>query len=361
MKIKIILLFILFIYTIIYAETSKIDQNQYIVKIGDIFNIQLMTIDTLVVKSIVVPEGSLSLYPISNNVFIAGKTLFEAYKIIFDKIDQNISRDKISIQLEIIAPSRFHIMGAVVNPGEYSTEELVTLQQALNISGGMASSASKRIKILRNKQILEFDLNEYFANNDISSNPLIMHDDVIMVSLAEKFVKVFTNNDTINYVESVELDENKSSIADVLTQLSKKHQWSNLEMFTVHRKNRYSVVEKNFILEADDRLFIPVEELYVYITGYVVRPGRHPYNGNMNALYYLSQSGGSSTNGARKKIFLLREHGKAELYINQEIRPGDTLYVPESKRSMFISYLGPVSTVVTMISTIVIISINLGK
>ncbi|MCL1827490.1 MAG: hypothetical protein FWG20_05545, partial [Candidatus Cloacimonetes bacterium] len=264
-----LLLCLLLTFWLAFADTTKVDPDQYIVKIGDIFNIQLMTIDTLLVKSIVVPEGSLSLYPISTSVQIAGETLTEAYRIIYDKIDQSITRDRVLIQLEMIAVTRFHIMGAVVRPGEYNTEELVTLQQALNMSGGVASSASKRIKILRNKKILEFDLNEYFANNDISANPLIMHDDVIMVNLAEKFVKVFTNNDTVNYVESVELEHDYSTISDVLTQLSKKHQWSNLEMFTVHRDDHYLIVEKDFILRADDRLFIPVEELYVYVTGYV--------------------------------------------------------------------------------------------
>ncbi|MCL1827818.1 MAG: hypothetical protein FWG20_07290, partial [Candidatus Cloacimonetes bacterium] len=89
--------------------------------------------------------------------------------------------------------------------------------------------------------------------------------------------------------------------------------------------------------------------------------GRHPYNGNTSVQYYLSQSGGAAGNGSHKKIYLIREHGNAEVYHSQEIRPGDTLYVPESRRSMMISILGPISTVVTMISTIVIISINLGK
>ena len=354
-----VLAFMLFFITVLNANTTRVNPDEYIIKAGDVFFIQALTADTLTVKSPVLPAGSLSLFPFSDSVMVAGNTLTEAYQKINKKIGNYIAHDKILIQLGIISPTRFHVMGAVVRPGEHISEELVSLQQALNLSGGMASSASKKISILRNKQLLKFDLNEYYANNDIKSNPLIMHDDVILVNLAQSFVKVFTNNDTINYVESVELKENKSKISDVLRQLSLKHQWSNLEIFTVDRKGEYLMVDRTFELEPFDRLFVPVEELYVYVNGHVTRPGRFPYNGSLNANYYLSQSGGPSPNGARNKLFLVREHGKKELYTGQPIKPGDTLFVPESLRSMIVSYLVPTSTVISLISTIVIINNNL--
>ena len=360
MKIKIALLFVVLIISyMLFADTAKIDQDQYIVKVGDIFSIQLMTIDSLVVKSVVSPEGFLRLYPVSTNVLIAGETLSDAYKLIYEKIDQNVSSDKILIQLEAISPIRFHVLGAVSTPGSYISETLLTLQEALTKAGGAISNSSKKIRILRNKEVFECDLNEYYRNSEVSVNPLIMHDDVIMVNLVENAVRVYTNVDSLNLLESVELTDEGSTIAEVLTMLTRRHRLSNLNVFTVERNEDYTVVDRNFLLQANDTLFISEEELYVFVTGFVARPGKVAYNGNLNAFYYLSQRGGPSNNGAKDKIYLSYEFGRKELYTSQEIKPGDTLYIPESKRSMFISYLGPLSTVVTMVTSIIILSLSL--
>jgi protein involved in polysaccharide export with SLBB domain len=355
-----ILLVVCFI-TYIIADTTRIEPDEYIVKIGDVFSIQYMTIDTLSIKSPVLPAGVISLFPFADTVSVAGSTLSEAYTKIESKLGTGSFRDKVLIQLAIVSPIRFHIMGAVVNSGEFLSEELVSLHQALNLSGGIAAAASKTIRILRNEKLLTFDLNKYFLDHDISQNPLIMHDDVIIVNYAERFVKVFTNNDTINYVESIELREDTVRIRDIFLQLSQKHRWSNIDMFTVDRSGNFHFADPDFVLEPYDRLFIPVEELYIYVTGFVVEPGRFPYNGSLDAIYYISQSGGPTQNGARNKVYVVRQHGKQERFNGQLLKPGDTLYVPESFRSMFVSYLAPVSTVVSVISTIVVLSISLSQ
>jgi protein involved in polysaccharide export with SLBB domain len=345
----------------IWADTTRISPDDYIVKIGDVFSIQYMTVDTLSIMSPVLPAGVISLFPFADTVFVAGSTLTGAYEQIGRKLGPGGFRDKILIQLAEVAPTRFHIMGAVVNSGEYISEELVSLHQALNLSGGIAAAASKVVRILRKDKLLTYDLNDYFLNHDISQNPIIMHDDVIIVNYAESFVKVFTNNDTINYVESIELKDEGVRIREIFPQLAMKHKWSNFEKFTIDRGGVFYVVDPEFILEPFDRLFIPVEELYVYVTGFVVSPGRFPYNGSLDAIYYISQSGGPTQNGARGRAYIIRQHGTQERYRGQLLKPGDTLYIPESYQSMFVSYLGPLATVVSVVSTIVIISVNLGR
>ena len=360
MKIKIIFLVAAFfmVYTA-FCDTARIDKDQYIVKVGDVFSIQLMTIDSLVVKSVVSPEGFLRLYPVSTNVRVGGETLSEAYRLIYEKTDQIVSRDKIIIQLEAISPIRFHVLGAVIKPGTYVSEELITLQEALIMAEGEISNASKKIRILRNKEILEFDLNEYYRNREVAVNPLIMHDDVVMVNLAINPVRVYTNVDSLNLLESIELSDESATISEVLNMLTRRHQLSNLNVFTVERNNVYTVVDRDFLLQPNDTLFISEEELYVFVTGFVNSPGKVAYNGNLNAFYYLSQRGGPSNNGAKDKIYLSYEFGRKELYTNQEIKPGDTIYIPESKRSMFVSLIGPLSTVVTMVTSIIILSMSI--
>jgi polysaccharide export outer membrane protein len=354
-----VIVVILLLFSQIFADTSRIDPDEYIVKVGDVFLIQTLLADTLTVRTPVLPTGSLILYPIADSVMVAGKTLSEVNRIIDRKIGTSFQRDKVIIQLGRVAPYRFHVMGAVRRPGEQYSKELVSLQQALAISGGLTSNASKRVKILRNKQMLEFDLNKYLSGNDIKENPLIMHDDVIMINLADRYVKVYTNNDTLNFIESIELEDSQIKVSDALNKLSMRYMWSNLNSFTVERKGQFQTVDREFLLQPFDQLYISVEEMFIYVTGNVTLPGKYPYNGNVDVSYYLSQGGGITPIGSKNKIYIIKAHGKQELYKGQAIQPGDTIYVPESFRSIFTSYLAPISALLSIVSTVIIVYVNM--
>jgi len=355
----ILLSIIFFVFSALNAFTTRIDPDEYIIKTGDTFFIQTSILDTLTVRSRVLPAGSINLFPFADSVNVAGKTLTEAYRAIHSKIGNDIHSNRILIQLAAIAPIRYNVLGAITRPGEYTSGTLITLQQAIHLSGGLSSTASRRIRILRNGNLLEYDLNDYYANNDLKGNPLIMHDDMIMVNLAENFVRVYTHMDTNNMIEFLELGDGSSTIAELLPKLIVKYYISNLEVFTVERNGIYHTVDKNFELFAHDKLFIASEDTFVYVHGYVVRPGRVAYNGGFDADFYIAQSGGLSPNASRSKIYIVKKSGEREIYTNQHIDPGDSFYIPESFRSMAVSWLVPLSTITSLISTIVIISINL--
>jgi protein involved in polysaccharide export with SLBB domain len=358
MKIKYLFLLLFLLITVVcYGSTAKINPDDYIVKFGDVFHIQAV-FDTLRVRTAVTPSGSLSLFPFADSVSVAGRTLTETHRLIESKIGDRATREHIMVQLGSISPIRYHVLGAVMNPGEYISEELITLQHALYLTGGLVAGASKQIRLLRNNRILDFDLNEYFTNKDLTENPLIMHDDVVMVNLAQRFVTVFTNNDTLNFVETIDMRDDKVNISDALNKLTMRHQWSNLNDFTVERNGEFLFVGRDFELEPFDKLYIQIEEMFVYLVGQVIHPGRIPFNGNISALYYISQGGGPNMNGSRKRVFIKTELGRRTRYVGQPIRPGDTVYVPESFRSKVVSFMAPTATIVTVISTLVIINNN---
>ena len=79
----------------------------------------------------------------------------------------------------------------------------------------------------------------------------------------------------------------------------------------------------------------------------------------MPALYYIAQAGGISQNGSLKRIFLQRNDGTREVYDGQSIQPGDILFVPESGRSKFITLISPIATVITTLTTVTLLIINL--
>jgi len=335
---------------------SKVNPDEYYVKYGDIFYIQLLVADTLPIKSTVMASGVLSLYPFADTVMVAGKKLSEVYDRIEKKIGVANMGNRVMIHLENLAPFSFSIKGAIVNSGTYYSERTISLNEALFLAGGSLGAASRKINIIRGGKPILYDLSKFYSENDITMNPLIMQDDIIVVDYAHNYVRFFASDDTLSFVEYVEIPKETFLIEEALSQVSFKHRWSNINRFTIERDNVSHVVGRDFVLQANDDVFVSVEELYVYVTGYVVKPGRFAYNGNVDINFYLSQAGGPKENGSLEKLYIIREHGKRTAYKNQMIQPGDTIYVPESIKSSFISYLQPVATIVSLVISIVILS-----
>ena len=352
-------LVVFFMFSSLEAFTANIDPDEYIVKAGDLFFIQASMLDSLFVRSSVLPAGGLNLFPFADSVRVAGMTLNEAYVAIHNKINQGSSNNRFLVQLGAISPIRFSVTGAVVRPGGYVSPDMITLQYAINIAGGFASSASKDVRVQRRGEILSFNLNDFYSKSDPTVNPFIMQDDVIMVSLAETYVRFFIHNDTQNFMETVEFSKENETIAEAATKMLYRLGISNIDEFTINRNDEYFKVGRDFVLQPFDRIYITPQEFYIYVTGYVARPGRLPFNGFGDAFYYISQSGGPTPNGTLSKIYIVREEGKRELYKGQNIEPGDTIYVPESFRSVMVSWLVPASTAISLIYTLVIIGITI--
>jgi len=335
---------------------SKVNPDEYLVKYGDTFFIQLLVADSQPFRSMVMASGALSLYPLADTVMVAGQTLTTVYKKIEKKIGVSNIGNRVMVHLETTSPYTFNIIGAVVNTGVYFAQRTITLNEALNSAGGALSTASRSVTIVRGNQRLVFNLNKYYIDNDQSMNPLIQQDDLILVDYAENYVKVFGTFESQNYIEYIELQSENVKISDILVQVTYKPRWSNVSSFTVERGDQSIVVDRDFLLQADDILYISAEERYIYVTGFVVKPDRFVYDGNVDVNYYLSRSGGPSENGSVSKLYIIREHGKRVLYTGQLLQPGDTIYVPESSKSVFITYLSPVATIVSLAISIIVLA-----
>ena len=349
------LLFFVFVVSSLFSDTTKIDPAQYIVKAGDIFIIQSVLGSVVPDTTIVLPTGVLSLFPVADTVMVAGLTLDESYMRINQKIGSRLGQrdisDRILVQFAGVSPIRFHVLGAVTSPGEFISPTVLTLHQALRQSRGLILTASRKVRILRNGEVMHFDLDNYYADNDITQNPLIMHDDVILVNMANKYVKVFTNTESENHIESIEFGDSNYTVSEVLSRASIKYAKSNYDVFTVERDEEFFEVDANFVLHPFDNLFVHSEELYIYVTGYVVRPGHYQYNGSQRIDYYISRSGGVNIHGSRNRMYLIRKGESAVRYRDQVLQPGDTIFVPEGNKSIFLTYLTPVATVFSLLTS----------
>ena len=91
-------------------------------------------------------------------------------------------------------------------------------------------------------------------------------------------------------------------------------------------------------VRAGDTLVVPKKPGYVMITGQVFNPTAVTYRPGKSAYWYLSQSGGPTELANKRAIFVIRADGSvlgsskglwSGNSLNAELRPGDTVVVPE--------------------------------
>ena len=88
----------------------------------------------------------------------------------------------------------------------------------------------------------------------------------------------------------------------------------------------------NVEIKNGDTIYIP--NLVYYVTGEVKRPGRFPYEEKMTVLMAVTTAEGFSDKASSRRTYIIREESgvkqKIKVVLDDLIRPGDTIVVPES-------------------------------
>jgi len=211
------------------------------------------------------------------------------------------SRDLVQITGEVNLPRAIELL-----PGD-------NLELLLALAGGTTSRA---------------DVNAIYCANDpgkdLNGTDQITAGDVIIVPAGKKELdrnemSVFgeVNKPGIFSVQS------GVTLGDILNSAGGLTDKANRENITVFRKintgswdktgdsryplNKYTLQDDdfdNFILQAADSVFVPVNLGFVKVSGYVQHPGYFPLVTGRDAQYYINQAGGFLNNADRQQIKL---------------------------------------------------------
>jgi protein involved in polysaccharide export with SLBB domain len=330
-------------------------KSEYTVKQGDKFLIQIMGLETRELIAPVTISGQIILYPISKPILVAGLTLNDAESKILEKLTDVFIDTTIEISLISISPQSFHVVGAVNRPGQHVADSLLTLHQSLILAGGLSPAASRKITLTRRGESRVFDLNRYLMHGDKSHNPFVFSDDLIRATFADDYAKVYVVTDSVNYVEYFEIDE-PTEVLVLLKGISEKYPLSDYSSIKVKRNNKTTYVEKNFLVNNGDHIYIHPEESYVFVRGNVNSPGKVNFFSGKSPQYYISAAGGINRVGTNNRIHIIDRHGEKFRYRGQEINEGDTIVIPLSTRTLLTDYLTPISAMLSLITTIVVLT-----
>ncbi|MEW5799927.1 MAG: SLBB domain-containing protein [Bacteroidota bacterium] len=185
-------------------QDGPVDPNEYVVGPGDIFNVGIWSTVPLTFQVPVTPEGSVVI-PTVGEIFISGKTLFDARELVLKEIKKKYISGNATFTLYVPRQFTVTVSGMVLNEGIYTvsaTQRVDALLQTANNemqlkeksftqdfakieeeATGKLSAASKRhIKIMRkNGNTVLADIIRFYGTHNTSSNPLLQDGDVVVV------------------------------------------------------------------------------------------------------------------------------------------------------------------------------------
>ncbi len=354
MKNNLLIVIFFLIISLCFAQLDEI-KDVYTVKPGDVFVVQIFDIETEQMKLPVTINGNIILYPLTAPLQVAGLSVGEAIIAIQNELKKLFVNAEIIVEFFDFSTHRINIIGAVSNPGEYIIDTLATLSQSLKIAGGLIPAASKKVDIIRRGKRTTYDLRDFLLNGNQKQNPLIFGEDLIVASMAKDFAKIQVVTDSVNFVEYIEPDD-KTSVIQYLKTLRAKHHNSDYRNLFLSSEGKFKAINGDYIPKIGDNIYLQPEENYIFVRGNVNSPGKFNYFAGKSPHYYVSLAGGVSRVGSAKAISIISKDGVRSRYRGQSLNEGDTVIVPLSTRTYVMDYLAPISTVLSLITTIVVLS-----
>ena len=261
-------LILLFVATLSAQTQSAAD---YTIGAHDVLTIQVFDQPDLGGKYTVEADGTFS-FPLIGRVKAGGMSLRAFENELKKKLSDGYFRNpQVTVAVEQYRSQRVFVMGEVRQPGPVPLTGGMTLIEALARAGSTLPSASGEVAIVRAPQGVQ--------------GPVLPG-------------------------QQKDADMFRASIRDL----------------------EAGLLKQNIELRDGDTIFVPRAET-VYVFGEVKNPGSYSIRTDTTVLQALSLAGGVTPNGAMGRIRIVRivdgEKVELKVKLNDTVRPGDTIIVPE--------------------------------
>ena len=283
---------------------KSLNPGKYIIGSGDVFGININTMEKMFFSATVGPAGDL-LIPGVGSITVSGVSLKKSISMINDKISKTYKNADVDVSLVDLKSFKVQIFGAVINPGFAEIQATTRLDEAIENLGGLHRYADEdKITIISKNNIDHtISLREYLNEGDLKNNPQINEGDIIKIPFQSSRIKELKKNVTFKKVP-------------------------------------------------------------VLVTGFVNLPGPINYFPGYSVKDYIGMAGGVSDLGNVRKVHLIRDDIKSISSNNEIVIPGDHIIVPEGTFSVLFgknSFLQNLTALFSIISTYTIISDRLNN
>ncbi len=287
-----------------YVLEQALNPEKYIVGPGDIFGININTMEKFFFSSKVGPSGDV-LIPGVGLIYVSGINLTNSIKMISNRIAKTYNNAEVDISIVGLKSFKIQIFGAVINPGFAEIEATSRLDIAIDKVGGLHRYANEDNILITDLDgsIKSISLLKYLRDGDLKNNPQISEGDKIFVQFESKYISKIENNLTYKKVP-------------------------------------------------------------ILVSGFVNEPGAINYFPGYNVKDYIGLAGGVSDMGNVDKVYLYRQSKKINASDNDPVLPGDHIIVPEGTFAVLFgknSFLQNLTALFSIISTYTIISDRLNN
>ena len=276
------------------------------------------------------------------------------------------------------------IVGEVKRPGVYQLLEGENLSALLSRYSGGLKVKSDEVRVTRS---VEGNYSEDIMV-DVEEDFVLLDGDVVAVSPSKADVKslsvegalrssnaqnIIAGSKYETYYYRFSEGETLSDLIDAFASIFSDS--SDLRNVEIHRGDE--VIKVNFAdilyngassgemkLQAGDRIVIPFSQMFVSVTGSVVKPGLYGYVPGKTASYYINLAGGLSSSASKNGDYVVFDKDGKKVSDSTVITPEMVINVQESSFKMDTAtantIIGLVSSILLIISTSVGIAHTLG-
>ena len=287
-----------------FVLEQAVNPEEYIIGPGDIFGININTMEKFFFSSKVGPSGDI-LIPGVGLIFVSGINLINSIKMISNRIAKTYNNAEVDISIIGLKSFKIQIFGAVINPGFAVIDATSRLDIALDKVGGLHRYANEDNILITNLDGSKKNISllKYLSDGDLINNPQISEGDKVFVQFESDYIAKIDNNLTYKKVP-------------------------------------------------------------VLVSGFVNEPGAINYFPGYNVKDYIGLAGGVSDMGNTNKVYLYRQSKKINASDNVSVLPGDHIIVPEGTFAVLFgknSFLQNLTALFSIISTYTIISDRLSN
>lgn len=311
----------------LWAQDHKPVKTDYRIGRGDVVTVEIAALEgpgrITRVDRTVRTDGAIEL-PLIGDIVAAGYSTFELQKRIAEAYDGRFLKNPQVVVVVVDYRSVGVLVGgAVARPQmHYLKENETTLMGALAIAGGLSASAGNEVWLIRPKE----------GAQAMPTGAVASVYDALTNAAPDGVLGGDNDGGATN-------DAGAEALADIRAETNRY----DVVSVDVARLLDMADPRLNLVVKGGDIVNVPPEpRSYVYVFGYVGRPGAFEIRGDssMTALRLLAIAGGVSSQGRADKSYLLRQTGKGRERIKVDLakvangvrpdvnmEPGDVLVV----------------------------------
>ena len=370
------------------AVETAIDHNLYIVGPGDVFTISFWgpSFPEPLVVVPVTPEGLL-IIPTVGSLPVRQQTLAQVQKAVSlacaEKYDADMIR--VTAHLSQVRLVRVHVHGEVEAGGSFVASAAERVSAGLQRAGGLTEWADEsRVEIRHaDGKVTMLDLTRLYQQGDLEQDPYLQGGEVIFVPrlpLTQDVVfvdgmiprpgphRVLANESILEFLHRGKALDRQKDLSEIFLIRAQQapvrlnffdgetRADENLAMHNGqdhHGSNGVTlpkaVAAQTLQLQPGDRIVVSELKEFVYVHGAVRAPGSYPFVAGYRVADYIGLAGSTAETAHLNSAKVIhRDTGKSEKGPDQEVRRGDTVFIPVSTRRTTGDYLTFLSQAATV-------------